>query len=1389
MQLAAKFGQRRWRIFLLAGAVLFCAIVVGYYVATRPQPPTRAAAIQARLELAAGEVGLETDQATAPAISGTPLRSGARLKTGKGARARVRLPDGASLFLRDNTQLELQESGVSLGAGEYWLDAPPGEASQIRHQLGDVEVFAADSGLSLARSPAEVTVYVARGMATVTAPGGRVEVRAGERAIVKGKQAPAVAPVGFWDDWTGGMADFGSLASSGAAGSGVIYGVDAAMRSGERPFHLEITKQSVRAKIREGLSETEVDQTFFNSQERDLEGWYWFTVPERASVTGFAVETDGQLVWGEFIERKTAAQQYIAAKTSGHSPALLEWVDGHTYRARIYPIVAGRSRRVVLRYVELLTRRGETLEYVYPMAQRNPARIGEFSLTVDLGDDGQHMQLATRADARVERGGRSVSMRRSGFLPRADFQLEARLKKKKSAPLRLARYEVPGGESADYLMVRYLPDLEWSGSQAPRGDVVVVVDTSAGSDEATRKLQVATAQAILRALSTEDRFALISLDSKPKVLHPEMGLVAASDGEIEKALDRLAEQGSGGASDLSSLFEVALSRLHGAEQPAVVYVGDGLATTGELTHDKLIERLRRALSSSRARLFTVAVGNNADAALLGDLARTGGGRGFLVEDGDQASARALEFAAALKVPTITDLELDLGAGLDEPYSNALGKISRGEEVVVLARSHHDLPSKITVRGRLFGKTFSKDYEPEAEAALLGSHVPRLWAAEAMRRLLGSARGPDAERGRIAALGVEYGLMTPFTSLLALESENAYVEQGIPRRNSALRGQILGALEPDIGSSGASGRSAPAFMFGCSKSAPYSSEASPVAARKAEPAAASAPVVPEAAQDKSAEQESQSQAALRTSPGGGAAAPAEENQASLAPRDADDRAADPEFGIALGQRTASAPAPRSRAAAGNPRKPVADIAQPKAKPAPPQPTPRAAVALRRILNLRLGTCSDAAERPLPERMLLWNKRLLTAKDPEDLLSRYELAVRACEVPDWRAERALLELLSLRIRDEGTVTAVLSAFADRPDVQRYLAKLILRRAVDPRLIQAVERAVFGGRVDWLKVDLETAKIASAEQRLTTLRQYVAMAPDDPNGLLRLMRTLMDLSRTEEALGLGRRLRDQGFVTPLIAQQLGDMLARAGLADQAVRTYSEIVEFDAQNSASRSLLGDIYLAHGWYEPAYLEYRTLTEVEPENALPWLRLGSAAAGAGRVDEALRVARRVMNAQGSPGPTDPRRWARLLSAAWLSRLIAESKTDAALEGRRAAMQRELKELQLFSGPARVVLLSWQDYASELALVAGSGPSSGPTVTAQAGEARVGSPIEARAVGLAGLELAATDRRDLGFIAELRSPPRDSDLRITLHDIFWDGKSFEIRVSSHSLGARSTRLTL
>jgi len=1400
----------RWMLGVLALAM--CGAVVAY-VATRPPPPRHAPAIQARLELAAGDVLLDMGKGEEHAISGTALLANAKLSTGKGARALVRLPDGSTIFMRDGSAVKLAADSVELDKGEYWLDAPPTDRKAMVHNVGDATVTAADAGLSVKKTAGGTTVYVARGMAIVTSKGGRVEVNAGEQATVKRAAAPKVAALSFWDDWTGGMADYRSGNGIPGAGSGTLYGVDTGAPPGHQASRLELSRQVVKAVVRDGLAETDVDQTFFNPGQRDVEGWYWFTVPSRASVTGFSVETNGVLVKGEFTERHQASTQYTEAKATGHAPAILEWVDSHTYRARIYPVPAGGTRRVVLSYAELRPDTDGTLEYIYPMGSGDPVRIGEFSLSVDLGDAGRKMKIATLADARIEQGGKLVTMRRSGYTPRADFQLEAKLPDR-PPPLRLARFKA-GGDSADYVLARYTPEVDFSKVKQPRGDVVVVVDTSAAGDEASRQLKASTAEAILRALSDDDRFALVALDVKATVLHPAKGLAPASDQQISKALEALADHSSGGATDLSSLFDVSLARLHGTEQPAVVYVGDGIATSGDMSGERLVERLRRALGTSRARLFTVAVGMDSDTGLLSELARAGGGTMLRVDEAEETTSTALQLAAALKVPTITDLDIDLGAGLDDVFTSASGKVSRGSQVTVLARTHHDLPSKVKVKGRLGGRPFAKEYDIEKDKGVLTAFVPRLWAAEYVRRLLGQDTGADAERGRIVSLGMTYGLMTPYTSILALESEAAYSEMGIPRKHSKLRGVELTSLDARSERRLAAMLNAPpvSVTFGCDRFEPGSGDKEQaVAARPADQKES-----PQSGTRAKAAEEQAYPVAPETKPQAAAPLPAAAPRAADVPEPApsvlsgpgktaaNEQGARPKKEAKLAPRRHYAPSHHASQAGTvsgglggfNARAPkgksgaLALLEKDKKAEGGGERNDEATDPLQVAklepdgMPVQLATCSDAAARPLAQRVLLWRKRLRTAKSASELIARYEAARRACELGNWRAERTFLELLEKHVDNEGAVGVVLGHFRARPEVEKFLAKLILRRSVDPRMVAAVERVLFGSPVSWDKAELELSAIADLDKRIEKLREYIARAPEDPNGGIRLVKLLVEAGHKDEALAIGRRLRDQGLMTPHIAEQLGDVLAGAGLADEAVRTYSGIVEFDPESIASRRLLGDIYLGHGWYDPAYRQYQTITEEAPDDALGWLRLADAAAGAGRVDEALRIERKVSSAQGNPGPTDPRRWARLWSAERLAGLLDSPPKPAAgqpavdSKRRAASIKRKLKQLQLFSGPGTLVLLTWQQLDQNVLLVE----------RLDGKDVGLGEVTDAARAGLSSTLLSTADAARAGFVARLRSEPGERPVALRRTDIAWNGKDFTVRVEKKKLPAGATEVGL
>jgi Ca-activated chloride channel family protein len=1389
-----RWGTRASGVIVLASTLgLLSAIATS----CRTEPvPTEAPALGASLELASGSVVL-TDEAgeETTLLSNTPLPLGAKLHTGIGARALVRLSDGTRVFLRDQTKVTLVD-GLQLESGQAWVEAPPLERGKkaTTHSLGEVEVSVSDGGASLSRIGDAVEIYVAEGLAIVTAPGGRTEVDPGERATVSGAGAPIVEPVKFWDDWTGGMGDHSAAADSPWVGTGSVYAIDHMAGFGAQALPLAIQRQTVQVAIDEQVAETKVDQVFFNPSGSDVEGWYWFTVPEDAMIVGFALEVDGALIDGEVVERKQAVSTFEAAIQRRVDPALLEWVDARTVRARIYPIPAAGTRRIVLRYQQLLHESEGKLRYRYPMAApvgRESAMIEEFSLELALrGEMPKQYGLATRSDARVEgREKDRVTMRRSGFLPRADFELELTRKRgggedTQPKSLRIDVLE-PGKDIADYVMLRWTPDVEFTANAAPKGEVVVVVDTSAGSNPGEHQAKLAVAEALLRSLAASDRFALVGADLGAEVLYPDEGLAEATPEAISAAMEELAARGAGGATDLGAIFEQSLERVHGLEQPAIVYIGDGLATSGEIDGQALAERLRRTLAGSRARLFTVAVGREVDEALLTKLARAGGGESLRVAESSEAVLRALELSGALKTPTLTDVSVDIGEGLDDVFISSEGKLSRGEELRLLGRTHHELPKAITIRYRFAGESYEREYEVERhKSVLLSRVVPRLWAQAYIDELLTDARGPEAVRGKVLTLGTEYGLMTPFSSFLALENDSAFRRAGIERRSRAFPiltdGDIL--LSRPSGPDERSESSSPTIlsMLGAAASAPFGCMPGPSdSARKSS--------ADEDTRNARGEDGNIRSRSAQTRGPGPSAAPVTDGRLEPLP----EQPTPPAFEEATEQNlmrwgAAGGVGVIDLEAADIPG--ISDRSKRLADAGLAVPTPPAWVDEVTASELARGSfagrtrvmpspvpheqtlsCSDASTRGLLHRRMLWTQRLDRQPTMTGMLRVYEASLAACELPRWRDQQTFLDLLQARARTEAEVQLLLGHFYADDDARTFLVSALLRRLIEPELIAAVNYSIFGGVESWWEIDRQLDTTDDPEERLRILDTALANAPGDPDGERRMISELVAQERLDAAAARGLRLRDQGQLTPELVQLVGELLVKLGRADAAKRLFSELVEFAPNSVQSRQLLGDIFMRYGWHADAYRQYELLLALveglaggSQEAAI---RLARAAAGTGRTDEARRLLGRVQSGEGRPGEDDPRRFARLHLAAILSTLLDNKDIE------RSRVESEIRALGLFEGPATWELLVWDDLGARLTLGVGEGR-------------RVQSDgVDAGGTGLYARQYSGTapplEVRHSGLV-----PDRDvAWRRITLT---WNGEAFSVQRSEGSIAARAAK---
>jgi len=118
--------------------------------------------------------------------------------------------------------------------------------------------------------------------------------------------------------------------------------------------------------LEDGFARTTIDQTYFNHEPTQLEGTFFFPLPPDASLSRLGMYVDGSLQEGGIVERDLAQRIYDEFRYARRDPALLEWVDGTTFKMRVFPIEGRQEKRLILSYSQKLPILNADMQYRFP---------------------------------------------------------------------------------------------------------------------------------------------------------------------------------------------------------------------------------------------------------------------------------------------------------------------------------------------------------------------------------------------------------------------------------------------------------------------------------------------------------------------------------------------------------------------------------------------------------------------------------------------------------------------------------------------------------------------------------------------------------------------------------------------------------------------------------------------------------------------------------------------------------------------------------------------------------------------------------------------------------------------------------------------------------------
>jgi ferric-dicitrate binding protein FerR (iron transport regulator) len=698
------------------------------------------------------------------------LALGGSVRTKAGERSRVVLPDGSVLYLNQKTKVKLDsDRHVTLSAGEVFVEVAPRPDQPFIVKTPRREVTALGTKFDVSAAAAGTGVTVTQGKVRVSGFDGLLT--SGQQLAPDAQQptaAPRAAAALAWTRELMCAAEAPLVPPSQYAGGALTVNDPSGQAA-----QLSLRKYHIDVHIEDGFARTTIDQTYFNHTNRRLEGTFHFPLPPDASLSRLAMYVNGKLMEGGMAERDFARQTFESIVRKMQDPALLEWVDGSTFKMRVFPLEPRQEKRIVLSYTQRLPVQYGRTSYRFPAGHSLEAvRDWSFHARVK-GGQGLSWVSDTHADllkAAQEQGDLVLDAQQNNVKVEGDVALDLYDGGPRPRGDESARFSSMDHDGGRYFMVRYRPELP-TAKERRRRDWVFLFESSGDRDPLLARAQIEVIRTLLANAEHDDTFAVVTAATRAGTFAQEAQPATADNAAA--AVRFLEETHLAGVLDLGKALDAAEPFLKSAQNPYLVHVGSGLPVLGETRADVLAKRLPDGVP-----YVGVAVGKRWNRALMKAAAERSGGFFTQINPDEPVNWRSFELYSALTAPRLVGVKVVDNAE-KVTFLTHTTAVAQGEEVCAIARLEGGakLPEAVTVTGTLDGKTFTRPLPVKGVAANAG-YLPRTWAKLEIDRLL--AENAQANKARIVQLSMAEYVMTPFTSLLVLENDQMYQQFGVDR---------------------------------------------------------------------------------------------------------------------------------------------------------------------------------------------------------------------------------------------------------------------------------------------------------------------------------------------------------------------------------------------------------------------------------------------------------------------------------------------------------------------------------------------------------------------------------------------------------------------------------
>jgi Ca-activated chloride channel family protein len=554
---------------------------------------------------------------------------------------------------------------------------------------------------------------------------------------------------------------------------------------------LPLKATSVDVKVSGVIADVRVTQRYRNEGSQPIEARYVFPASTRAAVTALTMRVGDRVVKAQIREKQAARREYEGAKQAGKSTSLLEQQRPNVFQMSIANLMPGDTLEVELRYAESIVPtdglyRFEFPTIVGPRYNGTPGRESHqsepwiaqptllagvaptptFAMNVEITSPIPVLEVRSPSHRFNVDGTGSRSLRAA--LPAAhehanrDVVLEYRLAGREIASGVL----VHEGKDENFFLAMIEPPARVpAGAIVPR-EYVFILDVSGSM----HGFPIETAKTLLRGLvatlQPTDTLNIIPFAGGHSMLAPRS--LPATRTNVDAAVRFINAQRGGGSTELLSALRGALAMPSDPDRArSFIVITDGYVSIEKEAMDLVRENL------GQANVFAFGIGSSVNRFLIEGLARAGRGEAFVVLSPQQAAVEADRFRTYIEAPLLTRIRVGFRGfdayDIDPPHVPDLF----ARRPIVLSGKFRGAPSgTIEIEGMTATGPFRRSIDvasrrsEERDTQALAT----LWARSRIATLGDYQKlvNDSAAVSAITALGLRYGLLTHYTSFVAVD---------------------------------------------------------------------------------------------------------------------------------------------------------------------------------------------------------------------------------------------------------------------------------------------------------------------------------------------------------------------------------------------------------------------------------------------------------------------------------------------------------------------------------------------------------------------------------------------------------------------------------------------